>query len=208
MSVSTDERLALSDLFTELGPDAPTLCAGWRTRDLAAHLVLRERRPDAAPGILLAPLAGHTKRVQDAFARRPWAELVDLVRAGPPAFSPTRIPLVDRLVNSVELFTHHEDVRRARPGWEPRPADPARDAAAWSGVARAGRMTLRRSPVGLVLRRPDGEEAVVRRGPNTVVVAGPPGELLLWAFGREEVRVDFEGEQSAIGVVRGLRRSL
>ncbi|MCT2585184.1 TIGR03085 family metal-binding protein [Actinophytocola gossypii] len=208
MSVSTDERLALSDLFTELGPDAPTLCAGWRTRDLAAHLVLRERRPDAAPGILLAPLAGHTKRVQDAFARRPWAELVDLVRGGPPAFSPTRIPLVDRIVNSVELFTHHEDVRRAQPGWEPRPADPARDAAAWNGVSRAGRMTLRRSPVGIVLRRPDGEEAVVRRGPNTVVVAGPPGELLLWAFGRDEVRVDFDGEPSAVDVVRGLRRSL
>ncbi|HEX2130773.1 MAG TPA: TIGR03085 family metal-binding protein [Actinophytocola sp.] len=212
MAVSTDERLALSDLFTELGPDAPTLCAGWRTRDLAAHLVLRERRPDAAPGILLAPLAGHTKRVQDGFARRPWAELVDLVRTGPPAFSPTRIPLVDRLVNSVELFTHHEDVRRAQPGWQPRPADPERDATTWAGVSRAGKLTLRRSSVGIVLRRTGGEkggeEVVVRRGPNTVVVAGPPGELLLWAFGREEVRLDFEGEQSAVGVVRGLRRSL
>ena len=52
------EREALCDLLTDLGPEAPTLCAGWRTRDLAAHLVLRERRPDAAPGILLPLLAG------------------------------------------------------------------------------------------------------------------------------------------------------
>jgi uncharacterized protein (TIGR03083 family) len=41
------ERAALCDLFDEVGPDAPTLCAGWTTRDLAAHLVIRERRADA-----------------------------------------------------------------------------------------------------------------------------------------------------------------
>lgn len=208
MAVSTDERAALSDLFTELGPDAPTLCAGWTTRDLAAHLVLRERRPDAAPGILFPAMAGYTKRVQDGFARRPWAELVGLFRSGPPALSPTRVPFLDRAVNSVELFVHHEDARRARPGWEPRPPDPARDAATWNGVTRAGRLTLRRSPVGLVLRRPDGVEAVVRRGPNTVIVTGAPGELLLWAFGRDEVRIEMEGEESALGVATGLKRSL
>jgi uncharacterized protein (TIGR03085 family) len=208
MAVSTDERAAVCDLFDELGPTAPTLCTGWRTRDLAAHLVLRERRPDAAPGILFSALGGYTKRVQDGYARRPWSELVDLLRTGPPALSPTRIPLVDKLVNSVELLVHHEDVRRAQPGWEPRPPDPARDAAAWAGVSPAGRMTLRKSPVGLVLRRPDGAETVVRRGPNTVMVSGEPAELLLWAFGREQVRLDFEGEQAALAVVRGLRRSL
>ncbi|GAB3450215.1 TIGR03085 family metal-binding protein [Actinophytocola sediminis] len=208
MAVSTDERAALCDLFTTLGPDEPTLCTGWRTRDLAAHLVLRERRLDAAPGILFSALAGRTKRIQDGIARRPWAELVTLVRTGPPALSPTRIPLLDKLVNSVELYVHHEDVRRAQPDWEPRPADRARDAATWAGVARAGKMTLRRSPVGVVLRRPDGVEAVARRGPNTVVVSGEPGELLLWAFGRDQVRLTFDGEQAALATLRELNRSL
>jgi uncharacterized protein (TIGR03085 family) len=208
MAVSTDERAALCDLFGELGPDEPTLCEGWQTRDLAAHLVVRERRPDAAAGILLAPFAGYTKRVQDSYARRPWPELVDLVRTGPPPLSPTRIPAVDRLVNSVEMFVHHEDARRAQPDWKPRDADPERDAVTWAGVARAGKMTLRRSPVGLVLRRPDGEEVVVKRGPNTVILSGEPGELLLFAFGRDAVHVDFEGEQQAIAVVQGLTRSL
>src|SRR5262249_52743320 len=36
------ERAELCDLLDELGPDAPTLLDGWTTRDLAAHLVLRE----------------------------------------------------------------------------------------------------------------------------------------------------------------------
>jgi uncharacterized protein (TIGR03085 family) len=209
MAVSTDERAAVCDLFDKLGPDEPTLCAGWLTRDLAAHLVVRERRPDAAAGILLAPLAGYTKRVQDGYAARPWAELVDLVRTGPPAYSPTRIPTIDRLVNSVELYVHHEDVRRAQPNWRPRDPDPERDAVLWAGLSRAGRLTLRRSPVGLVLHnRADGREVVVKRGPNTVIITGEPGELLLFAFGRDAVHVDFDGEQSSIAVVRGLKRSL
>jgi uncharacterized protein (TIGR03085 family) len=209
MAVSTDERAALCDLFDKLGPDEPTLCAGWLTRDLAAHLVVRERRPDAAAGILLTPLAGFTKRVQDGYAARPWPELVDLVRTGPPAYSPTRIPTIDRLVNSVELFVHHEDARRAQPNWRPRDPDPERDAVLWAGLSRAGRLTLRRSPVGLVLHnRADGREVVVKRGPNTVIITGEPGELLLFAFGRDAVHVDFDGEQSSIAVVRGLKRSL
>jgi len=208
MAVSTDERAALCDLFIELGPDEPTLCEGWQTRDLAAHLVVRERRPDAAPGILLPALAGYTKRVQDGYATKPWAELVDLVRGGPPALWPTRIPALDKAINSVELFVHHEDVRRAQPDWKPRDPDPERDATTWAAVTRTGRLTLRRSPVGLVLRRPDGKETVVKRGPNTVILAGEPGELLLFALGRDAVHVDFEGEQRSIAVVKGLTRSL
>ena len=208
MSVATDERAALCDLFDELGPNEPTLCAGWLTRDLAAHLVIREHRLDAAPGILLSPLAGHTRRVQDGYARRPWRELVDLVRGGPPAWWPTRLPGVDNLVNSIELFVHHEDARRGQDGWEPRKPDATRDATLWAGLRRAGRMTLRRTPVGLVLRRPDGEEVVVRRGPDTVTITGEPGELLLFAFGRDATRVDFDGGQTGIAAVKGLQRGL
>lgn len=208
MSVAARERAALCDLFDELGPDQPTLCAGWLTRDLAAHLVIREHRVDAAPGILLKPFAGHTKRVQDSYARRPWRELVDLVRGGPPVWWPTRVPAVDAAVNSVELFVHHEDARRGQDGWEPRKPDAERDATLWTGLRRTSWMTLRRAPVGLVLRRPDGEEITVRRGPSTVTVAGEPGELLLFAVGRDAARVGFDGDQSAIAAVRGLRRGL
>src|SRR3989442_14077388 len=97
MGIARVERETLCDLLAEVGPDAPTLCEGWRTRDLAAHLILRERRADAAPGILLKPLAGYTRRVQDGYAARPWAELIGLVRSGPPRYWPTAIgPLGER----------------------------------------------------------------------------------------------------------------
>ena len=61
------------------GPDAPTLCEGWTTRDLAAHLVIRERRLDATPGILVPQLAGYTAKVQEQVtAATDWTALVEL----------------------------------------------------------------------------------------------------------------------------------
>ncbi|MFD0204105.1 MULTISPECIES: TIGR03085 family metal-binding protein [Saccharothrix] len=206
MGVARDERRLLTELFAEVGPDAPTLCDPWRTRDLAAHLVLRERRPDAAAGILVKPLAGHTQRVQDAYAAKPWDELVGLVRVGPPRFSP--YALADELVNAVEYFVHHEDVRRAREDWEPRSPDPVRDAVLWRRLAPTARLMYRKSPVGVVLRRPDGEAVVARRGANPVVLTGQVSELLVHVFGRAAARVEYDGEAEAVRLVRGLDRSM
>ena len=107
------ERQSLSSTLTRLGPDAPTLCEGWRSRDLAAHIVLRERRPDAVAGAFLPSLAQHTQRVQDTYAEGSWAGLVDLVREGPPGWSPSRVPAVDDAVNLLEFYVHHEDLLRA-----------------------------------------------------------------------------------------------
>ncbi|SDM92120.1 TIGR03085 family metal-binding protein [Allokutzneria albata] len=208
MGLARDERSALSELFEEVGPDAPTLCGGWLTRDLAAHLVVRERRPDAAAGILIGPLAGYTERVQRSYAAKPWRELVELVRSGPPKLSPFSLPGVDEAANGTEFFVHHEDVRRGSPGWEPRPADARRDEAVWRNVGKVARLSYRRSPVGVELRRPDGAAVTAKRGPSTVTLTGEPGELLLHAFGRDAVRLEFEGEQRAIAVVNGLSRGI
>jgi uncharacterized protein (TIGR03085 family) len=207
MGLAADERRALCDLFDEVGPDVPTLCGGWRSRDLAAHLALRDRRPDAAAGIVLTPFAGYTERVQRQIAERPWDDLVRLVRTGPPAWSPFGLPGVVEIVNGSEYLVHHEDLRRGRPDWTPRPPEPAREAAAWAAVRRIARLTYRRSPVGVVLRRPDGTETTAKRGPNTVAVIGAPTELLLHTFGRTEVQVTFDGDQHGIGIVQGLDRS-
>ncbi|HEX5114587.1 MAG TPA: TIGR03085 family metal-binding protein [Pseudonocardiaceae bacterium] len=207
MGIATDERSALSDLFDELGPDAATLCEGWQARDLAAHLVLRDRRPDAAAGIAIKAVAGRTERVQRTIAARPWAELVDQVRNGPPAWSPFRLPGLGDLVNGAEYFVHHEDLRRGQPDWEPRPADAARDEAVWKAARMTGRLAYRRSPVGVLLRRPDGAESAVHRGPDTVAIIGEPGELLLHMFGRDAVRVSFDGDQRSIAIVQGLDRA-
>lgn len=51
MTAARRERRALVATFREVGPQAPTLCEGWNTTDLAAHLVVRERRLDATAGI-------------------------------------------------------------------------------------------------------------------------------------------------------------
>lgn len=208
MGMAEDERRALSDLFDELGPDVPTLCDGWQSRDLAAHLALRDRRPDAAAGLQIKALSGYAERVRRGYADRPWPELVELVRTGPPMLSPFRLPGLSELVNGSEYFVHHEDLRRGQPNWEPRVPDAARDDALWKTLRMAGKLAYRRSPVGIVLRRTDGEEVTVKRGPNTVAIVGEPGELLLNAFGRSAVRVSFNGDQASIGIVQGLDRAL
>jgi uncharacterized protein (TIGR03085 family) len=180
------ERAALADLLHGVGPDAPTLCAGWTTYDLAAHLVIRERRPDAAAGILVAPLARWTQVVQSRARRAPYAQLVDKVRGGPPAVSPYALPGADSAANTVEMFVHHEDVRRAVPGWQPRELPVQRQDELWARLRRGGRLMFRRAGVGIELRRPSGESATVRGDEPRVTLIGEPSELLLYAVGRGE----------------------
>src|SRR5512142_1942830 len=118
MTSSADtERAALADLLDELGPDAPTLCEGWTTYDLAAHLAVRDRVPAAWPGLALGRFAGHTERTQARFrTEHPYSECVALVRKGAPGWSPMGMPGVRDVVNLTEYVVHHEDVRRAQPG--------------------------------------------------------------------------------------------
>src|ERR1700733_6055540 len=111
MTAAQRERSALVDTFRQVGPDAPTLCAGWTTRDLAAHLVVRERRPDASAGQMIPPLAGHGEHVRLQMAARPYEEIIRALRA-PRWWSPVANPLSDELFNGMEFFIHHEDVRR------------------------------------------------------------------------------------------------
>lgn len=208
MGIAAEERQALSALFEELGPDAPTLCDGWTTRDLAAHLVVREHRPDAAPGIMVPALAGHTQRVQDRYAARPWEKLVAQVRRGPSIFWPTSIGPLDELTNAAEFLVHHEDVRRAQAGWEPREPEQARDASAWRSARQSAKLNLRKSPVGVTLRTTDGREAVVKNGPDRVTIVGDPVDLLLFVFGRDAVRLTFEGDPAAVTRLQSVSRGL
>lgn len=184
------ERQALSDLFLEVGPDAPTLCGEWTTRDLAAHLVMRERRPDGAAGILVGAFAGHAAKVQDSIAATAWPDLVELVRTGPPVWMPTRLAAVDKLVNTVEFYVHHEDVRRAGDSWTARDLDADLTAALLATVSRMGRMMTRSSKIGIVLEpiASDGSAGapiIANKAMPSVSVRGPIGELVLFAFGRQ-----------------------
>lgn len=197
------ERRALCDLFIQLGPDAPTLCEGWTTRDLAAHLVVRETRPDAAGGILLKPLAAYGDRVRDKVAQRDWRVLVDTVRNGPPRMSPMRIGAVDTLTNTLEFFVHLEDVRRAQPNWEPRILDPGLASTLTKALARGARLMVRKAPCGLTLSPTGSATITAKKGSatvsDTVDVAGDIGELVLFVYGRQKhARVNLSGPADAV----------
>ncbi|MGW7420873.1 TIGR03085 family metal-binding protein [Streptomyces sp. NPDC054813] len=193
------ERLLLADLLETAGPEAPTLCEGWATRDLAAHVVVRERRPDAAGGTLIKQLAPRLEKVMAEFAAKPYEELIQLIRTGPPRFSPFQLKQVDEAANTVEFYVHTEDVRRAQPDWSPRELDPVFQDALWSRLERTARLLGRGVPTGLVLRRPDGQTAVAHRGAPVVTVTGEPSELLMFAFGRQNAaKVAVDGDENAI----------
>ncbi|NEB79600.1 TIGR03085 family protein [Streptomyces sp. SID14478] len=193
------ERLLLADLLEAAGPEAPTLCEGWTARDLAAHVVVRERRPDAASGAFVKPLASRLERVRGEFREKPYEELIQLIRTGPPRFSPFSLKQIDEAANAVEFYVHAEDVRRAQPDWSPRALDPVFSEALWSRLERMARMVGRKAPVGVVLRRPDGQTAVAHRGTPVVTVTGEPAELLMYVFGRQDAaNVELDGDKAAI----------
>lgn len=196
------ERAALCDLLLEVGPDAPTLCAGWTTTDLAAHLVVRDRRPDVGPGLILSgPFARHTARVTRRAAERvPFERLVTRIRSGPP----WPIRLVDGPVNLVEYFVHLEDVRRAVDGWAPRSGLDDLQDALWPFQKSGTKLRTRRvQDVGLSIARPGGQPVAVRSGSRQVTATGDPGELALFFFGRRDrSRVDLTGDSDGVSEVR------
>ena len=200
------ERAALCDLFIELGPDAPTLCAGWTTRDMAAHLVVRESRPDAALGILAAPFASYGERVRKRFATKDWDQLVSLVRNGPPIYSVMKPGFVDRAANTLEYFVHHEDVRRAQPEWDTRTLPNEQDDERWKIVKRMAKVLVRKSPVGVVLAADKREPLIANGADPAVEVQGPVGDLVMFIEGRQRAaRVELIGPSDAIDALNNAK---
>lgn len=209
MSATQRERDALVDIVRALGPDAPTLCGDWTTRDLVAHLLVRERRPDAMPGILFKPLASYTERVQNKLSTSTnWEVLVDRFASGPPSFSPFKV--LDPVASIHEMFVHHEDVRRAQTGWEPRQLNGKTAAAVRRRVSVISRVGMSKSmaavPARVTLRDHDGQTVATVGSGSPVTVTGEPQELLLFAFGRDAVRVEFGGDEGVIAAVRAAKR--
>ena len=201
------ERAQLCLRFNELGPDAPTLCEGWTTADLAAHLVIRERNPVAAPGILLGDKVAPLGRITDSAMEREKAKgfdrVVERIRTGPP-LGPFRVPGLRTQINLVEYAVHHEDVRRAN-GMEARTGIDDLQDELWGLFVRLARFALRGVPdgVGVELARPGSSAKVVKRGDRYVRATGEPLELLLWAYGRgDHATVEFTGDDDDVAAVR------
>jgi uncharacterized protein (TIGR03085 family) len=204
------ERARLSDLLDQLGPEAPTLLVPWTTYDLAAHLVQREHDHLAGPGLVLpGAWARFAERRRKALVLSDFARLVTTFRSGPPPGF-FRIGWVRRLASLNEFFVHHEDVRRAN-GRGPRANEPAMDEALWRNVTRAPwYLTRRLHGAGLELQWAGTARTVrARRGAPAARVAGPPGELVLYLFGRQDAaQVEVSGPAAAVEAVQRTRFGL
>ncbi len=169
--------------------------------------------------MLGGPLAGYTRRVQSGLSgRMPFPRLVDLIRSGPPRMSFFGLPGADERLNLVEYFVHHEDVRRAQPGWQPRSLSAELSDILWDRLGLA-RFLMRKAPVGVELVRADAAAAqgspaapqagngrvriTVKARTPVVTVTGDSAELTLWAMGRTSVaNVRLAGNDNDVAALR------
>ncbi len=198
------ERAALCDLALELGPDAPTLSGDWTVKDLVVHLLVREGSP-AAIGIAVSPFARWTDHVSGRLARQDLSVLVERLRQGPPFYSPFGLAPLDKTLNTLEFFVHHEDVRRAQEGWAPRALSDHAQNVLWKMVGVAGKALVRSAAVGVVLERSDAAERVVlKAATRSVVVRGLPAELVMFVYGRQpQAQVELVGDDADVAALTG-----
>jgi uncharacterized protein (TIGR03083 family) len=67
------ERASLADLLDSLGErewEVPSLCAGWRVRDVAAHLTLAQMRPLPAMVAAVRARGNFNRMVHDSAVRQ------------------------------------------------------------------------------------------------------------------------------------------
>ena len=200
------ERAALADALEQLGPDAPTLCDGWTTKEMAAHVYVREHRPDASLGVLpLGPLSSYTERVMRSVLRTlGYDELVRRLRTPSPW---VRLGNIDALINTTEFFIHTEDVRRPN-GLALRDHPEEFERAIWRRASKQARLSFRRVDARVRLIPTVGDP--VESGSGEVVeVRGLPSELLLLEFNRKDAaRVDMTGATTAVDKLRSARLGL
>ncbi|CAA9218766.1 MAG: FIG01121452: hypothetical protein [uncultured Acidimicrobiales bacterium] len=202
--VAGAERAALIETFERLGPGAPTLCVGWTTDDLLAHLLVRERDPIGSPGILVPALAGWTERRMEVAKRQGYAANLARLRAAPGPLD----RLMPAIASTAEYFIHTEDARRGN-GEDPRPAVAAREALLWRWLGLMGRLFVRGVPSGVQLRTEDGRIRTLKKAAATVALTGAPSELLLYLSGRRSAaRVSISGAADAAAALRDADLSL
>jgi uncharacterized protein (TIGR03083 family) len=193
MKLAADERADLADLLETLTPEQwehPSLCAGWRVRDVVAHVISYEE-------VGLVGLAGafvrggfNPKRVNDvrlaAYREREPGELVRILRAhlkprGLTAGMGGGIGLSDCVI-------HHQDIRRPLQLTREIPAErlvETLEIALHAPVLPAKRNTagLRLVPTDLDWEHGDGPE-----------ITGPGEALLLACAGRADALDDLGGD--------------
>lgn len=198
MSFSATERARLADLLLELGPEAPTLCEGWDTHDMAVHLYLRENNPLATAGMFVPAMSGLLARASAKAAERDYVELVRDWADGPGRFNPVRF--ADPVMNLAEHFVHHEDVRRGDGVARPRDFSRVVQEQLYRVLAAMAPRALKNSTVPVILHATAfprimaaDQRGVSADGEGVLRIRGDVGELLLWVFGRDIVELEVDG---------------
>ena len=116
-ALTTANRLMIADVLEALGPDrwdAPTLCAGWTVRHLAAHFVQPMLIGFGRFFVAALRYRGDTDRTVDHFARRlarrPPAALIALLREH--AADRVNPPRVGPMGPFAETCVHLRDIAR------------------------------------------------------------------------------------------------
>lgn len=168
MSDITDLRTHLVTILERTGPGKPTLCDGWNTEHMVAHLLLRETRPDVAAGVVIPPLGRRTDRKTDEMAE----QLTDgrLYMQALEKFSATKTPnrlheKIDEGMNYTEYVIHREDVLRGSSAATEMNSGEAEvdgeDRKIWETLTTRGGIFTRNYPDGLTVIGTDGRGAAV-----------------------------------------------
>lgn len=190
--VIDEERGSLADLLDSLGDqewETPSLCTGWRVRDVAAHLTLAQMGMFPAAVAAVRARGNFDRMIHDSAvrqARRPVTEYAPRLRAM--AGSRRKAPGVSHLEPLIDVLVHGQDI--AIPLGRPRPMPPAAAAAAadrvWPNLFpwRAGRKLS-----GFRLAATDWSWSAG----DGLPVEGPIGAILLLLTGRRAALAQLSG---------------
>jgi len=185
--ISKSERQGLVETLKALGPDAPTLCEGWMTKHLLAHLIMRETEPVNASGILLKGRQKQTQNRLEELSTHFESNLSKL-KSGPPLWNPMRY--LDKWVNALEMLIHHEDVLRAQPNWQRRKFTDSETKELDFLLKIAPRFLVRGAKVVPTLVVGDLQSS------GRIILRGDQVDLLLFLAGRQSAsNVSIEGDE-------------
>jgi len=207
-SFARRERSAICQTLRKLGPDQPTLCQGWSTKDLLVHLIVRENRPDAAVGLFIPFLSSYTDSVSKKYSEKSFEDLIMIFENGPKSPSPFSLPKVDELANTFEFLVHHEDILRAQDNYQPRKLSEEDAKFVWSRFTKSAVFFMRKIKVGVVAKTDQGIYTL-KRGNDVVTISGNLIDLVMFAFGRKNTtEINFEGNPTAVEKLKNSDLSL
>ncbi|GAB3313956.1 maleylpyruvate isomerase family mycothiol-dependent enzyme [Geodermatophilus aquaeductus] len=177
------QRASLADLLDDLSPaewETPSLCAGWRVRDVAAHLTLAQM--GLRPGLVEVVRArgGFDRMIRDSALRvgpLPDGEYGRRIRAM--VGSRRRAPFVSPVEPLTDVLVHGQDIAVPLGRERAIPPGPAAVSArrAWAMSFPFG---VRKRLAGLQVRATDSDLVLGEGAP----VEGTTGDLLLLITGR------------------------